>query len=97
MYQVLLSKKAQKDRIELERAGLKDKVDQLFDELSKDPLGLPSKKLKGDVAGLYSRRLNITDRVVFEVVASSDPKYEGCVKIIRMRTHYAGIIPLFLL
>jgi Txe/YoeB family toxin of toxin-antitoxin system len=97
MYRVLLSRKAQKDRAELERSGLKDKVEQMLEELSKDPFSVPSKKLKGEAAGLYSRRLNITDRVVFEVKESSDPRYEGIVRVIRMRTRYKGIAPVFLL
>ena len=96
-YLVRLSKKAQKDRKELERSGSKDKVEQILEELSKDPLSPPSKKLKGEASGLYSRRLNITDRAVFEIGNSSDPKYEGVVTVIRLRTHYKGIVPLFLL
>jgi Txe/YoeB family toxin of toxin-antitoxin system len=97
MYKVLLSKKAQKDRVQLERAGAKEKVEQMLERLSKDPLSPPTKKLKGEASGLYSRRLNITDRVVFEVKDSSDPKYEGEVRVIRMNMHHKGAVPLFLL
>jgi len=97
MYQILLSKKAQKDRKELERSGMKEKVEQMLAELSEDPLSPPSKKLKGEASGLYSRRLNAVDRVVFEIDSSPDPKYDGVVRIVRMRTHYGGIVPLFLL
>ncbi|MDR1691110.1 MAG: type II toxin-antitoxin system YoeB family toxin [Candidatus Methanoplasma sp.] len=97
MYRILLSKKAKKDLIELERAGSKERVEQMLLDLSEDPFSYPSKKLKGEATGLYSRRLNITDRVVFEIKESPDPKYEGEVRIIRMRTHYKGIVPIFLL
>ena len=97
MYGVLLSKKAQKDRLELERSGLKEKVEQILEELSNDPLSSPTKKLKGDASGLYSRRLNIADKVVFEIRESIDQKYEGEIIIIRLRARYKGVVPLFLL
>lgn len=97
MYKILLSKKAQKDRKELEKEGLWDKAEQILTEISKDPYSPPTKKLKGEAAGLYSRRLNATDRIVFSVEDSDGNEYEGIVKIIRMRTHCKGIIPLFLL
>lgn len=97
MYLVLLSKKAQKDIVELERMGLKEKVDQILSELAEDPTLLPTKKLKGEVSGLYSRRLTASDRVVFEIKDSSDPRYKGVVRVIRLRTHYKGIVPIFLL
>lgn len=97
MYKILLSKKAQKDRKELEKEGLWDKAEQILMEISKDPYSPPTKKLKGEAVGLYSRRLNATDRIVFNVEDSKGIEYEGIIKIIRMRTHYKGIIPLFLL
>jgi len=56
-----------------------------------------SKKLKVEASGPYSGRLNITDRVVFEIGTSSDPKYEGVVTVIRLRTNYKGMVLLFLL
>jgi Txe/YoeB family toxin of toxin-antitoxin system len=43
----------------------------------------PFEKLVGDLAGAYSRRINIHNRLVFEVF----PK-ERTVRVLRMWTHY---------
>ena len=75
MYQVILSKKARKDRTELERSGSGDKVEKMLKDISEDPFSLSSKKLNGEAFGLYSRRLNITDRMVFEAKDSTNPRY----------------------
>jgi toxin YoeB len=43
----------------------------------------PYEKLVGDLNGVYSRRISIQHRLVYEVIQS-----EGIVKILRMWTHY---------
>lgn len=43
----------------------------------------PYEKLVGDLAGAYSRRINIQHRLVYEVLES-----ETTIKILRMWTHY---------
>jgi toxin YoeB len=43
----------------------------------------PYEKLVGDLAGAYSRRINIQHRLVYQVYEK-----EQAVKIIRMWTHY---------
>lgn len=43
----------------------------------------PFEKLVGDLAGAYSRRINIHHRLVYQVL-----KEERIVKVIRMWTHY---------
>ena len=43
----------------------------------------PCEKLVGDLAGAYSRRINIQHRLVYQVY----PK-ERAVKVLRMWTHY---------
>ena len=52
----------------------------------------PCEELVGNLAGLYTRRINIQQRLVYEIfneeVIVNDIKYEGTVKIIRMWTHY---------
>ena len=52
----------------------------------------PCEELVGNLAGLYTRRINIQQRLVYEIfneeVIVNDIKYEGTVKIIRMCTHY---------
>ena len=96
-YKVTFSKKASKDRKELIREGYEEKLNQIFSELAKNPLAPPSKPLRGEAAGLMSRRLNVKDRIVYEVKPIDDPSYDGEVVLIRLRTHYKGVIPLFLL
>jgi toxin YoeB len=43
----------------------------------------PFEKLVGDLAGAYSRRINVQHRLVYQVLPASKT-----VKIIRMWTHY---------
>ena len=97
-YLVTFSKKALKDYEELKRQGLKDKVDSILAEISNDPFSLPSKRLKGEVSDLYSRRLNRVDRIVYSVEEKPDESFEldGIINVVRMRTHYQGILPSFI-
>jgi len=45
--------------------------------------GTPVEKLVGDLAGAFSRRINIQHRLVVQVL-----RRERTVKVIRMWTHY---------
>ncbi len=94
-----LSKLAQKDLKELSRQGLGDKIVQILDSMQVDPFYSPPpfKKLKGEMEGMYSRRLNVEHRIVYKVLPSDSEDYSGVILIIRMRTHYKGLIPLFLI
>lgn len=60
----------------------------------KNPPEPPYKELVGNLAGLYSRRINIQHRLVYEIfdeeVTIGDVKYEETVKIIRMWTPALG-------
>ncbi len=96
-YKVTFSKKASKDRKELIREGYEEKLNQIFSELAENPLAPPSKHLKNEAMGLLSRRLNLKDRIVYEVKPIDDPSYDGEVILIRLRAHHKGAIPLFLL
>ncbi|MES0397911.1 MAG: Txe/YoeB family addiction module toxin, partial [Syntrophobacteria bacterium] len=53
--------------------------------LRKNPYNTPPpfEKLVGDLAGAYSRRINIQHRLVYEILDK-----EKVVKVIRMWTHY---------
>ena len=93
-YLVTLSKKASQDLTELRRSGKGKKAEDLLNALAEDPFALKYEKLKGEAKGLFSVRINAVDRLVFEVESSSDEKYEGVVNVIRMRTHYMGILSL---
>jgi toxin YoeB len=66
-------------------AGLKAKVTELLAVLARDPFQNPPtfEKLTGDLAGAYSRRINIHNRLVYEVFAK-----ERTIRILRMWTHY---------
>lgn len=76
---------AQKDAKKLVAAGLKGKALALLELLASDPFSNPPpyEKLVGDLAGAYSRRINIQHRLVYQVVKSGK-----IVKVLRMWTHY---------
>ena len=84
-WQLVFSRHAQKDAKKLAAAGLKAKAQQLLAILANDPFQKPPpcEKLVGDLAGAYSRRINIQHRLVYQVYEK-----ERMVKIIRMWTHY---------
>ena len=84
-WQLVYTWQARKDARKLAAAGLKDKPLRLLSVLAEDPyLNPPSyEKLLGDLAGAYSRRINIQHRLVYQVLEE-----EQTVKIIRMWTHY---------
>ena len=84
-WRVLFTKQAQKDAKKISGAGLKDKAEALLKVLAENPLQNPPpyEKLLGDLAGAYSRRINIQHRLVYEIL-----KKEKVVKILRMWTHY---------
>ena len=96
-YLVTLSKKASSDLIELRRSGKGGKAEALLDALAEDPLSLKYEKLKGEAEGLFSVRINAVDRLVFVIEEPHDERYKGIVNVIRMRTHYKGILSIFLL
>ena len=84
-WRVVFTKPAQKDARKLAAAGLKPKAERLFEVLKQNPFQNPPsyEKLVGDLAGSYSRRINIQHRLVYQVYED-----EEIVKVIRMWTHY---------
>jgi toxin YoeB len=84
-WQLAYSKQALKDAKKLKAAGLKSKAEELLAVLAKDPFQNPPpfEKLIGDLAGAYSRRINIHNRLVYEVFAK-----QKTVRVLRMWTHY---------
>ena len=80
-WQLVYTKHAQKDAKKLAAAGLKAKALELLAVLTADPFQNPPpyEKLVGDLAGAYSRRINIQHRLVYEVF----PK-ERVVRVLRM-------------
>ena len=84
-WQLVYSKQAQKDAKKLKSAGLKPKAEVLLAVLAADPFQNPPpfEKLVGDLAGAYLRRINIHNRLVYEVFAK-----QKTVRVLRMWTHY---------
>ncbi len=84
-WQLVYSKQALKDARKLKAAGLKPKAEKLLAMLAKDPFQNPPpfEKLVGDLAGAYSRRINIHNRLVYEVFTK-----QKTVRVLRMWTHY---------
>jgi len=84
-WKLVFAKHAQKDAKKLASAGLKSKAEELLAVLAQDPFQNPPpyEKLMGDLAGAYSRRINIQHRLVYEVFAK-----ECTVRVLRMWTHY---------
>ena len=84
-WRVVFTRQAQKDAHKIAEAGLRPKVEALLEILYSDPFQYPPpyEKLVGDLAGAYSRRINIRHRLVYQVIES-----ERVVKIIRMWTYY---------
>ncbi len=84
-WDIVFSKQALKDAKKLASSGLKPKAQELLAILATNPLQNPPpfEKLVGDLAGAYSRRINIQHRIVYEVFSK-----EGVVRVLRMWTHY---------
>ena len=83
-WELVYTKQAKKDAKKLSSSGLKDKAQKLLAILGKDPFQNPPpyEKLVGDLAGAFSRRINIQHRLVYQVY-----KEERTVKVIRLWTH----------
>lgn len=92
MYLIKYEKQAVKDIKNLKSAKLDGKAKAIIEILRQNPLEPPCEELVGNLSGLYSRRINIQHRLIYEIfneeVTVNDIKYEGTVKIIRMWTHY---------
>ena len=84
-WQLVFTKHAQKDAKKLAASGLKPNAQALLDVLAVNPFQTPPpyEKLVGDLAGAYSRRINIQHRLVYQLLPD-----EKIVKVLRMWTHY---------
>jgi Txe/YoeB family toxin of toxin-antitoxin system len=83
-WKVLYTKRALEDAEKLKACGLGDRARQLTDVIARDPYANPPsfEKLLG-VKDVYSRRINIRHRLVYEV-----RKKEKTVVIRMMFKHY---------
>ncbi|HLF98015.1 MAG TPA: Txe/YoeB family addiction module toxin [Methylococcaceae bacterium] len=84
-WRIVFTRHAQKDALKLASVGLKDKAQSLLTILRGNPFQNPPpyEKLVGDLAGAYSRRINIQHRLVYQVLEE-----QRVVKVLRMWTHY---------
>lgn len=84
-YRLRLTKAAIKDARKLELAGLDIKAKELLKIIKENPFQSPPpyEKLIGDLKGMYSRRINIQHRMVYEVF-----KEDKEIVILRMWSHY---------
>ena len=82
---LIYTKQAAKDSKKLKFSGLKEKAELILSILVSNPFQNPPsyEKLTGDLSGLFSRRINIQHRIVYQVF-----KDIRTVKVIRMWTHY---------
>ncbi len=82
---IVFTKQAQKDATKLASVGLKTKAQGLLDLLARDPFETPPRfeKLVGDLAGAYSRRINLQHRLVYQVIPD-----QRVIKVLRLWTHY---------
>jgi toxin YoeB len=84
-WQLVYTGQAQKDAKKLAASGLRPNAEALLNILKDNPFQNPPpyEKLVGDLAGAYSRRINVQHRLVYQVV-----EQDRVVKVIRMWTHY---------
>ena len=84
-WRVVYTRHAQKDSIKISQSNLKEKTQELLSILEQDPYQNPPpfEKLIGDLEGAYSRRINIQDRLVYQVIDE-----QRIVKVLRIWTHY---------
>ncbi len=84
-WHVVFTSQARKDARKLARAGLRPRAEKLLALLAHGPFETPPpfEKLVGDLAGAYSRRINIQHRLVYQVVDE-----QRVVKVLRLWTHY---------
>ena len=85
MWKLIYTKQAQKDAKKIKQSGLKSQAIKLLSLIEHNPFETPPpyEKLRGDLAGAYSRRINVQHRLVYQVF-----KEEKTVKIISLWTHY---------
>ena len=84
-YKSIFSKLADKDKKLLKQAGLEEKTIDMLDMISENPYQTPPtyEKLKGNLDGLFSRRISLQHRLVYKVYEDTKEIF-----IVRMWSHY---------
>ena len=85
MFRVIFTNAALKDVAKLKAARLDNNAKALIEIIKNNPYQIPQpyEKLLGSLSVLYSRRINIKHRLVYEVYES-----EGVIKILSLWSHY---------
>ena len=84
-HQIEFTAHARRDARKLDNSPLKEKVLELLSIVSRNPFqnSPPYEKLNDEDGNMYSRRINLQHRLVYQVF-----KEERVVRIHRMWTHY---------
>jgi len=84
-WKLVYTRQARKDAKKLAAGGLKPNAQELLALIAEDPFQKPPpfEKLVGDLAGAFSRRINIQHRLVYQVLEK-----ERVVKVLRLWSHY---------
>lgn len=94
MYRIVYTKQAVKDIKNLKSVHLDEKAKKLIEVIKENPFQNPPpyEELPGNLEGVYSKRINIQHRLVYQVynepIIAGEIEYNGTIKIIRMWTHY---------
>lgn len=97
MFRIVFEKQAVKDIQNLKSAKLDEKAKNLIEVVRLNPFQNPPpyEPLVGNLSGLFSRRLNIQHRFVYQVysekIIEDGIEYEGTIKIVRMWSHYDNV------
>jgi len=85
MWPLYYTKQAQNDAKKIAHFGLKNKTEKLLAIITEDPYQNPPpyEKLVGDLSGVYSRRINIQHRLVYQILEK-----EKSIKVLRLWSHY---------
>lgn len=84
-WEIVHTKRSLKDFEKISQSSLKKKVRNLLDIMISDPLKNPPpyEKLSGNLKGLYSRRINLQHRLIYQLFLD-----EKIIKVVSMWTHY---------
>ena len=82
-YKIKFSKRGAKDYETVKKSPLKNNALKIFSTLEINPYKPPVEKLKDNLQGVYSRRLNRQHRIVYEI-----HEKEKIITILAMWTHY---------
>lgn len=84
-WRLVFTRQAQQDAKKIVASGFREKAQTQLDFLAENPFQSPPpfEKPVGDLTGVYSRRINIQHRLVYQVL-----KDDRTVKVIRLWAHY---------